>query len=127
MMTNATLTEITRVSRQGRVTLLIDGLEKVPQGSDSLDLFEALGSIRDEVELVVVIPWHAAFGPQAETVVRSGERFIAVRALDVDGPTGELGRAFLRQVLARRLRLKRDLDEAEGLVMDEAIRWSGTR
>jgi hypothetical protein len=125
VLLNVALTEIMRVSNQGKLTLLIDGLEKVPPGVDSLDLFEALGSIRDEVELVVVIPWHAAFGPQAETVVRIGERFIAVRALDVDGPTGEPGRAFLRKLLARRLRLKHEPDEAEGLVVDEAIRWSG--
>lgn len=123
VLLNVALTEIMRVSKQGKLTLLIDGLEKVPQGTESLELFEALGSIRDEVELVVVIPWHAAFGPQAEKVIRSGERFVAVRALDVDGPAG--GRAFLRKVLALRLKLDQPLDEAAGLVMDEAIRWSG--
>lgn len=145
VLLNVALTEIMRVSRQGKLTLLIDGLEKVPQGTESLDLFEALGSIRDEVELVVVIPWHAAFGPQAETVIRSGERFVAVRALDVDGPTGEPGRAFLRKVLAQRLCWNEEefdsnavvgtvgasLDEARARVaarrnlVNDAIRWSG--
>jgi len=145
VLLNVTLTEITRLSRQGQVTLLIDGLEKVPQGPESLDLFEALASIRDEVELVVVIPWHAAFGPQAETVIRNGERFVAVRALDVQGDAGEPGREFLRKVLAQRLHWNEEeldpnavvgtvganLDEARARVaarrnlVSDAIRWSG--
>jgi len=145
VLLNVTLTEITRLSRQGQVTLLIDGLEKVPQGPESLDLFEALASIRDEVELVVVIPWHAAFGPQAETVIRNGERFVAVRALDVQGDAGEPGREFLRKVLAQRLHWNEEeldpnavvgtvganLDEARARVaarrnlVNDAIRWSG--
>lgn len=145
VLLNVTLTEITRLSRQGQVTLLIDGLEKVPQGPESLDLFEALASIRDEVELVVVIPWHAAFGPQAETVIRSGERFVAVRALDVQGDAGEPGREFLRKLLAQRLHWNEEefdpnavmgpagpaLDAARARVaakrnlVNDAIRWSG--
>lgn len=126
VLLNVTLAEISRVSKQRRVTLLIDGLEKVPPGSESLDLFEALASIRDEVELVVVIPWHAAFGPQAETVIRLGERFVAVRALDVEGSKAEPGRAFLRKVLAQRLGLEEgDIDEAKRTLVDEAIHWSG--
>jgi len=145
VLLNVTLTEITRLSRQGRITLLIDGLEKIPQGPESLDLFEALASVRDEVELVVIIPWHAAFGPQAETVLRSGERFVAVRALDVDGAPGDSGRAFLRKVLAQRLHWNEEefdpnavvgtvgasLDEARARVaamrnlVNDAIRWSG--
>ena len=92
VLLNVALTEIARSSRQGHVTLLLDGLEKVPQGPESLELFEALASLPDEVELVVVIPWHAAFGPRAETVIRTGERFIAVRALDVQSDAGRPGR-----------------------------------
>ena len=144
VLLNVTLSEITRLSRQGRITLLIDGLEKVPQGPESLDLFEALASVRDEVELVAIIPWHAAFGPQAETVIRSGERFIPVRALDVEGATGGAEYAFLRRVLAQRLQWNADeldpnavlgtggasLDEARAwaagrrVLVDDAIRWS---
>lgn len=145
VLLNVTLAEITRVSRQGQVSLLVDGLEKVPQGSESLDLFEALATIREEVELVVVIPWHAAFGPQAETVIRSGERFVAVRALDVQGDAGEPGRDFLRRVLAQRLHWNEEefnpdsvvgpagpgLDASRARVaarrnlVNDAIRWSG--
>jgi hypothetical protein len=145
VLLHVALTEIMRSSRQGRMTLLIDGLEKVPQGPESLDLFDALASLRDEVELVVVIPWHAAFGPQAETVIRTGERFIAVRALDVQSDAGEPGREFLRKILLQRLRwpegefdpnavvgtVGASLDEARARVaakrnlVNDAIRWSG--
>ncbi|AUX29553.1 MULTISPECIES: ATP-binding protein [Sorangium] len=145
VLLNVALTEILRVSKQGRLTLLIDGLEKVPQGPESLDLFAALASIHDEVELVVVIPWHAAFGPQAETVIRTGERFIAVRALDVEGDAGEPGREVLRKILLQRLRWPEEefnpdavvgtvgasLDQARARVaarrnlVNDAIRWSG--
>ncbi len=121
---NAAVSEVARLE-QKPVTLLIDGLEKVPPGPGSFELFDALGSIRDDVELVAVVPWHAAFGPRAETVIRAGERFVAMRALDVDGPTAEPGRAFLRKLLALRLRLDRPLDGVAMLVMDEVIRWSG--
>lgn len=145
VLLNAALSEVARLSRQGRVTLLIDGLEKVPPGPTSLDLFEALGSIHEDVELVAIIPWHAAFGPQAETVIRAGERFVGLRALDVEGATGEPGRTFMRQVLAHRLHWNEaefdpnsvvgtvgaSLDEARARVaarrnlVDDAIRWSG--
>ncbi|WP_437678601.1 hypothetical protein [Sorangium sp. So ce131] len=145
VLLNVALTEIMRLSKQGRLTLLIDGLEKVPQGPESLDLFEALASIRDEVELVVVIPWHAAFGPQAETVIRTGERFVAVRALDVEGDAGEPGREVLRKILLQRLHWPEEefdpnavvgtvgasLDAARARVaakrnlVNDAIRWSG--
>lgn len=125
VLLNNTLAEVTRLSKPGKLSLLIDGLEKVLEVSHGLDLFDALASVREEVELVVVIPWYAAFGPQAETVIRAGERFVAVRALEVDGPSGQSGRAFLRKVLAQRLNLDHALDEAAGRVMDEAIRWSG--
>lgn len=145
MLLNATLTEIARISRQERVTLLIDGLEKVPQGPESLDLFEVLASIHEEVELVVIIPWHAAFGPQAETVIRSGERFVAARALEVVGASGEPGGPFLRKVLAQRLHWNEEEFDPNSVVgtirvslyeararatarrdlVNDAIRWSG--
>ena len=126
VMLNAALIEIARVSKQGRVTLLIDGLEKVPQGTESLELFDALASISDEVELVVVIPWHAAFGPQAETVIRSGERFVAVRALDVDnGPTGDPGRTFLRKMLVKRLNWNEEEFDPNAVAVGASLNEAG--
>jgi len=99
------LAEVARLSQQGRITLLLDGLEKVPEGAGSLELFDALAALPDYVELVAVIPWHAAFGPRAETVIRPGERFVSARALEVDGKRGSDGREFLMEVLLRRLQL----------------------
>jgi hypothetical protein len=143
---NALLAEVTRLSKQRRVTLLIDGLEKCPEGAGGQELFEALSEIRHDVELVVVIPWHAAFGPQSDTVIRSGERFVSVRAVEVEGNEGEKGREFLRSLLLQRLALPAEslepeavvgtvgsasLDEARAEVVarrrlvDDAIRWSG--
>lgn len=129
---NSTLSELRRASRQGKVTLLIDGLEKIPQGSAGLDLFEALGLIDEESELVAVIPWHAAFGPQAETVIRPGERLVTVRAIEVEGDEGEIGRGLLRRLHLERLGWGLDLLDpahegagAKNRPIDQAIRWSG--
>lgn len=96
------LAEVVRLSRQGGVTLLLDGFEKVPQGPGSLELFDALGRLARDVELVVVIPWHVAFGSDGAQVVRPGERLEMLRAPDVEGE-GAPGRKFLREILARRL------------------------
>ena len=142
---NATVKEVARLSRQGQVALLIDGLEKAPEGPGSQELFEALAAIRDDVDLVVVIPWHAAFGPQADTVIRGGERFLPVRAVEVEGHEGHDGRDFLRNLLLLRLALPQEslqpeavvstvgatsMDEAREAVaarrsvVEDAIRWS---
>lgn len=142
---SALCNEVARISRQGTITLLIDGLEKVPMGPESLDLFDALALLRNDIELVVTIPWHAAFGPQSETVIRAGERFVAVRPLNVQDEAGEPGREVLRKVLIQRLQLpeyalepstivqafSRSLDEerasvaAKRNIVNDAIRWSG--
>ena len=108
-MLRLAVNEVARLSRQGRIALLLDGLEKVPEGSAALDLFDALGRLPEYVDLVCVVPWHAAFGPQAETLIRSGEKFLAVRAPVVDGPAGAPGRRFLAGVVARRLGLPLDV------------------
>lgn len=102
------LVEVARLSSHGRIALLLDGLEKVPEGPAALELFDALAALPEEVDLVVVIPWHAAFGPRAETIIRTGERFVSARALDVSGDSGRDGRVFLRNVLLRRLQLPAD-------------------
>lgn len=127
-LTNAMVTEVMRLSKQHRLTLLIDGLEKVPPGEVSMELFDTLAAIHEDVELVIIIPWHAAFGPQAETVIRGGERFVAVRAVDVDGDieARATGRRFLRNVLLQRLGWTEDaLDDSKRGLVEEAIRWSG--
>lgn len=140
-----TLDEVTRLVAQRRIALLIDGLEKVPPGAAAADLFDALGALPEEVDLVVVVPWHAAFGPRSEVVVRAGEKFTALRAQEVEGDAGEPGRRFLMDLLAARLGIKpadvepaaviggapRALEDARAEVLArldlvmEAARWSG--
>jgi hypothetical protein len=78
-------------------------MEKVPPGPGASDLFDALGALPEEVDLVVVVPWHAAFGPRPDAVVRAGEKFTALRAPEVDGDAGEPGRRFLMDLLIARL------------------------
>lgn len=117
------LAEVARKSKQGRIALLIDGLEKVPPGPDSMDLFDALGRLRSDVDLVVVIPWHAAFGPRGDTVVRPQERLEMLRAPEVEGAPGIPGRSFLRKIITQRLPATVQMI-AEPLI-DEAARWSG--
>jgi hypothetical protein len=125
-LVRATLAEVMRASSQGRITLLFDGLEKVPPGPGGLELFDALASLREEAELVVVIPWHAAFGPHADTVLGAGERFVPLRAVEIEGEQGVSGRDFLRRILFQRLGWSEGaLDEAKRNLVDEAIRWSG--
>jgi DNA polymerase III delta prime subunit len=100
------INEVSRLSRQGRVALVLDGLEKLPEGPVALDIFDAVGVLSDIANIVTVVPWHVAFGPQAaDPLVRAGEHFVTVRAPTVDDPGGEPGRDFMRHILARRLGL----------------------
>ncbi len=125
-----TLSEVSRLAAQRRITLLIDGLEKVPPGPGSTDLFDALSALPEDVDLVVVVPWHAAFGPRSDAVLRAGEKFMALRALEVEGDPGEPGRQFLLDLLAARFEIKAEgLEPADALarraLVAEAARWSG--
>ncbi len=89
--------------RDGRVTLVIDGLEKLSPGVATDEIFDALGGLPGDVDLVVVVPWHAAFGSRGDTVLRQGERYFAIHPLATDGQAGVLAADFLGRVLARRL------------------------
>jgi hypothetical protein len=127
---SVTLEEVARLATQGRVTLLIDGMERVPAGAAALELFDALGKLPEAVELVVVIPWHAAFGAHAETMIRPGERLEMLRPPSVSwGEDGQNGRAFLLEVLDRRLGLapfgtNPVPPETSRKVFEEAASWS---
>jgi len=124
-LVKSTIAEVQRLA-QKRIALVIDGLEKVPPGRQATKLFEALRSLPDDVDLIVVIPWHAAFGAQSEGIVRAGEKLIAIRALDVEGEPGESGQAFLTNVLATRWgRSVSDFDHAKLDLIADAARWSG--
>lgn len=116
-----------RLLNANRVTLLIDGLEKVPPGREGLELFAALASIADTIELVITVPWHLAFGPLSETVIRARERFIPIRAVEVKGEAEAPGRELFHQMLSHRLGNYGAITKfwiGDSLV-DDAITWSG--
>lgn len=99
----STVRELARRT-QRRVALLIDGLEKVPDGAQARALFDALSPLAEDADLVVVAPWNLAFGPQAnEPLVRQGERFFFVRAPEVEQGEAAPGVLFLLQLLKQRL------------------------
>jgi hypothetical protein len=101
------IAEVSRLTHQGRITYLIDGLEKA--GPDrAAALFEELAALPDSVDVVVVVPWYATFGARPDAIVRPGERFVAMRAVEVDGATGAAGRTFFLTMLARRLGINPD-------------------
>lgn len=86
-----------RSAVQQPISIILDGLEKVPE-TQIAPILSGLGQL--PVELVLVMPWHVAFGPRVGDVVREGERFVWLRALD---PATTEGRTFLRDLVARRL------------------------
>lgn len=100
----AALEEIARRSEQGRVALLIDGLERLPPGSSAREAFEALSRLPDSIDLVVVIPWHSVFGGGTESILRSGERLHRILPLDTEGPSAGDTKAFFFSLLVGRLR-----------------------
>jgi hypothetical protein len=123
MLARATVEEVTRISRQQRVAILVDGTEKA-DGESAIELFEALASLPEELDLVVVVPWSAAYGPRAPDVVRQGERLVTLRALSVEGPRGNEGQLFLRQMLEQRLAPVSPPPEFMQL-LGPAAAWSG--
>lgn len=123
--------EVARRSTQGRITLLIDGLEKTPPEA-ARRVFDALEELPPEVELVVVVPWHAAYGPGAETVIAPGEKLVVIPPVEVDGLEGVAGLKFLRDVATSRLQLDdttlakaRPSFLAPGGELDTCARFSG--
>lgn len=119
------LREVVRRSSKGRVALLLDGLEKASDETTQR-VREALELLRDEADIVFVVPWSVTYGPAADTVLSSDEKLVVVSPLDVTPPTGP-GASFLKTVLLRRL----DADESElssafaSDVLPRCIEWSG--
>jgi hypothetical protein len=103
-ISRAAVAEVERVSPQGRVALLIDGLEKLLPGPGAREIFDALSQLPESVDLIAVIPWHAAFGGGTEAVLRAGEHLHRVAALDIEGAAGATAASFLGRVMGRRLR-----------------------
>lgn len=116
----ATLEEVSRGVGK-RIVVVIDGLEKTVPGSH--ELFHALAGLPDETDVVVVVPWHAAYGPDAAEVVRPGEKLLVLHPIEMGSGTGP-GAQFLGNVL---------IGKGQGLpfflltaaILAEAARWSG--
>lgn len=121
----AAVAEVTRLSRQDRVALLVDGLEKLLPGPGTREIFDALSQLPESVDLIVVIPWHAAFGGGAEPILRGGERLHRVLALDTDGVAGIAAAHFFERVLARRLLGADALPEPLEPLLGHAFKASG--
>lgn len=81
------------------VTLILDGLDKLPNDvNKTRDIFEAIAAIRDDVNLVVAVPWHVIFGPWSESVIRYGEHAIQVRTVDPNDAVDFMGEVLRRRV-----------------------------
>jgi hypothetical protein len=102
MLARATVEEVTRLSAQRRVAILVDGTEKTGPES-AAELFDALAALPEELDLVVVVPWSAAYGPRAPDVIRQGERLVTLRGLQVVGFSGLAGHVFFQVMLQRRI------------------------
>lgn len=96
------LAEVSGLVNQ-RIALLLDGLEKMLEGAAVTGVFDALGELSEDVDLVVVLPWFQAFGVGTETILRPGEHLVSLRAGDVQGSLETPPDRFLGDLLARRL------------------------
>lgn len=112
--------DITKVLRQAgpRQLLAIDGIEKCPP-QVSAELFETLARFCDDADFVVVVPWHAAYGPDAQQVMHPNEKFIAMRPLPDTDETAE----FFAQVLGARLGLS--AADSRLHMLESRGTWSG--
>lgn len=107
--------------------LLIDGLEKTLDEPVARAVFDALAELLDEADLVVVVPFNAAYGPGSETVLAPGERLVLVPPIDVEDEADDAGREFFRDVMARRLDLPPGTSVPPDFahVVDRSARLSG--
>jgi hypothetical protein len=121
----AAVAEVARLSLQGRIALLIDGLEKMLPGPGAREIFDALSQLPESVDLIVIIPWHAAFGGGTEPILRAGERLYRVAAVDTEGAAGIAAARFLERVLVRRLQGSDALPEVLAPLLGRAFEASG--
>jgi AAA ATPase domain len=126
------LEEVRRLASPRPIVFLLDGLEKLHETKQAMELFGLLGTLPSQVRIVVVIPWQVAFGGQSDALIRPGEWFFALRALEVEASSSS-GTQFLLAVLRRRLNLpaiSSQLLPMSGSVGDHlvalaAAEWSG--
>lgn len=122
----ALIREVARKSQQGRVALLVDGLEKSPEPVARGALM-ALSSVKQDADLVVVVPPALVTGPDSHDVLAE-YRIFAIRpvpVVDEPGAPWKESRAFLRAVLERRLGHTASAEEPLGWLIDRAAEASG--
>ena len=120
--------EVERLSTPGRLALLLDGLEKLPPGAGTREIFDALAQLPESIDLIVIIPWHAAFGGGTEAILRPGEHMHRIFALDTALATQQPTKAttsFFGALIARRLRSTDPLPPSFDAQMLGALLTSG--
>lgn len=120
----AAVDEITRLAAPRRLALLLDGLERLVVGA-APEIFDALSQLQESVDLIVVIPWHAAFGGNAQQILRAGERLHRVLALEIKGAAGKAAEDFAGHVLARRVLATNTLPAFLSPLVERAFQLSG--
>jgi hypothetical protein len=118
--------EVGRKSHQGRVALLVDGLEKCP-GEVARHALRSLLAVREEIELVVVVPLELVTGPEGYEIL-SELKVFPIRPVPVlrdDGVEWRVGRTFLKEIFLRRMELKGVEQELESIVELAANASSG--
>ncbi|MFZ6177489.1 hypothetical protein [Nannocystis pusilla] len=129
-LVHAAREELARRAGPRRLTLLLDGLEKLPEGPQSSEALATLGQLSDDIDIIAVVPWFVAFGA-SEDAVRPGALFAPVPVPEVEDPTHAPGRLFLAEILAQRLgvSLEQLLAHESQLTsrasVFDAARWSG--
>lgn len=109
----ATIREVTRLSHQGRVALLLDGVEKAPFEA-ARRAVRAVLEVNDEADIALVIPLSLVTGPEAHELL-SETRLFFIRALPTREGPGDLrkeARRFLFEVAERRLGIETSASEA---------------
>lgn len=111
----------------GKVTLLIDGLEKTDE-SAARAIAEEFFALGDDAEIVLVVPAALAYGPGAALLAEDVHLF-AIRPVLVRGEPQDAvveGRLFLREVALRHLERARVAADDELLtIVDAACTASG--
>lgn len=98
----ATIREVAKKARQGRVALLVDGLEKAP---DAHQAVATLLSFEGEADIVFVVPHQLVLGPDAHDLLERVKPFLipALPVFAADESQRLEARTFLREVAGRRL------------------------
>lgn len=105
---------------QGRLAILVDGLEKA-EASTALDAVRLLLSFRDEAALVFVVPSSLVTGPGTYSLSSDGVRLFPLRAIPIDRREGM---QFLKAIAMKRLGLT-ELSSQLDFLFSTAARASG--